>query len=158
VVNNNVHSNPVTVYTNKTAPGIFTFTSLDGTYPAGIGPAAVLHLDYSLVTAEHPAAGGETLVLYLTGLGAVTPAVDDGAAGPSNPPATAKEASSITVDVFDQGGIQSFADVIFAGLAPGFAGVYQINFTVPKGVAPGPAYLDIGTNEAFTSEAKLFIK
>jgi uncharacterized protein (TIGR03437 family) len=157
VINNNAHSNQVTVYTNKTAPGIFTFTSLDGTYPAGIGPAAVLHLDYSLVTAEHPAAGGETLVLYLTGLGLVTSNVDDGAAGPSDPPATVKEADSITVDIFD-GEIQSVADVSFAGLAPGFAGVYQINFTVPKGVAPGTAYLDIGTNEAYTSEAKLFIK
>ncbi len=37
--------------------------------PAGIGPAAVLHADYSLVTSDNPAVAGETLQLYVNGSG-----------------------------------------------------------------------------------------
>lgn len=159
VTNNNVASNSVTVYTNLTAPGVFTLPSLDGvTYTPGIGPAAVLHLDYSVVTSENPAAPGETLVLYLTGLGAVTPPVSDGAAGPSSPPSAANESGSIGVDVYDASGVDTGATVSFAGLAPGFAGVNQINFVVPMSAASGMGYVDVSTNEAYTVEAKLFIQ
>ena len=159
VTNNTVASNQVTVYTNLTAPGVFTFTGLGGvTYAPGIGPAAVLHLDYTLVTSDSPAAPGETLVLYLTGLGAVTPPVADGAAGPSNPPSTANEFGSIGVDVYDASGVDTDATVSFAGLAPGFAGLNQINFVVPNNAASGMGYVDVSTNEAYTVEAKLFIQ
>jgi uncharacterized protein (TIGR03437 family) len=163
VTSSGVPSNQVTVYTNLTAPGLFTFTNLDGTFPAGIGPAAVTHLNYTLVTSDSPAVAGETLVLYLTGLGAVTPPVTDGAAGPSNPPSTANEsflgtAGSISIDVTDSTGVDLDADISFAGLAPTFAGLYQINFVVPTGLASGLGYVNLSTNEAYTSEAKLFIQ
>jgi uncharacterized protein (TIGR03437 family) len=159
VTNNNVVSNPVTVYTSPTTPGVFALTSLDGiTYPSALGPAAVLHLDYTLVTPENPAVPGETLVLYLTGLGTVTPPVGDGAPGPSNPPSNADEAIGIGVDIYDHSGVISVANVGFAGLAPGYPGVYQINFMVPNGVASGMGYVDVSTNEAYTTEAKLFIQ
>jgi uncharacterized protein (TIGR03437 family) len=159
VKNNGSPSNQVTVYTNLTAPGVFTLTNLGGTYPAGLGPAAVLHADYSLVTADSPAIAGETLQLYVTGLGAVTPPVADGAAGPSNPPSTVNEyPGSILIDLFDQAGVDTYANVTFAGLAPGYPGLYQINFVVPSGVASGPATVGIQTNEAYTSEATLFMQ
>jgi uncharacterized protein (TIGR03437 family) len=150
VTNNKVPSNQVTVYTNLTAPGVFT-------NPTGIGPAAVLHADYSLVTAKHPATAGETLQLYMTGLGAVTPPVADGAGATSL--SIAKEyPGSIAVDILDQTGVDTNASVTFAGLAPGFPGLYQINFVVPSGLASGPGTVDISTNEAYTSQAILFIQ
>lgn len=156
VTNNGVKSNPVTVYLNLTAPGVFTLTNLDGTYPPGTGPAAVQHADYSLVTTENPAVAGETLILYVTGLGAVTPPVPDGAAAGSNPVSTVNE--DIEIDLYDQNGVDSSATVVFAGLTPGLAGLYQINFVVPSGVASGPASLGISTNEAYTNEAFLFMQ
>jgi len=51
---------------------------------AGIGPGAILHADYTLVNAAKPAKVGETILIFLTGLGPVTPAVPDGA--PPNSP------------------------------------------------------------------------
>jgi len=159
VTNNKVASNQVTVYTNLTAPGVFTAANLDGTFPLGIGPAAVTHLNYSVVTEDNPAVAGETLVLYLTGLGAVTPPVADGAAGSSNPLSTANEyPGSIGVDILDSTGADVDAALSFAGLAPALAGVYQINFVVPSGLSSGLAWVNVSTNEAYTSEAKLFIQ
>lgn len=156
LTSNGTAANPVTLYTNLSAPGVFTLTSNDGTYAPGIGPAAVLHADYSLVTAEHPAVEGETLLLYVTGLGAVTPAVSDGLAAPSNPPATVID--DVFIDLFDANFVDSVANVTFAGLAPGFAGLYQVNFVVPPGVASGQAYVNLATDEAYTSEALLYVQ
>ena len=152
VTNNGVASNQVTVYTNNTAPGLYTFNT------DGVGPAVVFHLDYSKVTADNPAVGGEALILYVTGLGAVTPTVSDGAAAPSNPPSKLVASQIIGIDIFDSSFVDTEATVSFAGLAPGFTGVYQINFVVPTGVASGLAYLDLSTNEAYNSEAKIFMK
>jgi adhesin/invasin len=149
-------SNEVTLRANLTAPGVFTLTNDDGKFPPAIGPAAALHADYSLVTADHPAKAGETLQLYVTGLGAVTPSVADGAAAPSNPPSQVND--FVSVDILDQNQVDSEANVTFAGLAPGFAGLYQINFVVPSGVASGLAHLNVGTFEAYTTEAKLYMQ
>jgi len=162
VINNKVASNQVTVYSALTAPGVFTLNSLDGgTYPSGIGPAAVLHKDYSLVTQENPAVAGETLQLFVTGLGSVTPTVADGAAAPSSPLSYVDEYTSgaLAMDILDANSVDTLVSTIsFAGLAPYYAGLYQINFVVPSGVASGIAYVNISTNEAYTEEAKLFMQ
>lgn len=54
----------------------------------------------------------------------------DGAAAPLSPLAYAMGRVSLTI-----GGVN--APVAFAGLTPGFVGLYQINATVPPGVPPG---------------------
>jgi len=156
VSNNGQLSNQVTLYTNASAPGVFTLTNNGGTFAPGIGPAAVLHADYSLVTPENPARAGETLQLYVTGLGAVTPAVANGVGAPSNP--LSQVTDDVFIDILDQNLVNSEASVAFAGLAPGFAGLYQVNFVVPSGIASGVAYLNLATDEAYTSEAKLYMQ
>jgi uncharacterized protein (TIGR03437 family) len=160
VTNSSGASNQVTVYTNLTAPGVFTLTNVDGTYPAGIGPAAVLHADNSLVTSDNPAVAGETLQLFMTGLGAVTPPVPDGAAASTTTLsyATEYQMGLISIDVLDQNGNDQNATVSFAGLAPGYVSLYQVNFVVPSGLASGPGLVNVSTNEAYTSEAILFLQ
>ena len=84
----------------------------------------------NLASASNPAKSGDTIVIYCSGLGEVSPPVASGAAAPSSPPATTVNQVTVTI-----GGVQ--AQVAFAGLAPTFAGLYQVNAVVPPGVAPG---------------------
>ncbi len=143
VINNNVASNTVTVYMNYTMPGVFTNPE------GGLGYAAALHGDYTPVTSASPAQIGETIQVFVTGLGDVSPANADGDAGPATSPySVATNAISAAID-----GIP--ATVSYAGLAPALAGLYQVNVTVPSGVASGNVYLDIAGPDAYTSEALL---
>jgi uncharacterized protein (TIGR03437 family) len=142
VVNNGTSSNTVTLYTNASAPGVFTLAA------SGTGPAAVLHADFSVVNQNNPAKKGETVLVFLTGLGAVDPAVADGAAGPSNPPSKVK--GDVTVFIDDQS-----APVSFAGLAPGFAGLYQLNVQIPAKAGSGDVYIEVDTLEADTIHATI---
>ena len=119
VQNGSVSSNPVTVPVAPTAPGIFTPNS------SGSGPGAILHADYSLVNAAKPAISGETVLIFLTGMGGVSPTVADGTAGGSNP-LSKTTVSQIDVRIGGQPGT-----VIYSGLAPGFPGLYQMNVTLP---------------------------
>jgi uncharacterized protein (TIGR03437 family) len=89
------------------------------------GAAAVLNQGGSLNSQSQPAPSGSVISAYLTGLGAVTPTVPTGAAAPTN------QLSKVTGDVIATiGGVA--ATVEFAGLAPGFAGLYQVNLQVPQ--------------------------
>jgi uncharacterized protein (TIGR03437 family) len=112
-------------------PGVYTS---DGTQ------AIVVHnTDYSLATAARPLERDEYAFLYVSGLGAVTNAPADGAGGPVSPPATAMADVRVTL-----GGLR--CEVQFAGLAPGFAGVYQVNFRVPVGAAGGAQDIVVSAN------------
>jgi uncharacterized protein (TIGR03437 family) len=108
------------------------------TTPAGgAGEAALLHADYSAVSAASPAQPGEWLVVYLAGMGAVTPPVASGApAGDGVSAPLNRTTASVQVLV---GGEP--AEVAYAGLAPNWVGLYQVNFRTPAGAAPGDATL-----------------
>ena len=98
--------------------------------------AAIVHASTNqLVTAANPAHAGETLTLFATGLGPVM-GVELGQAFPASPPATVLA----PVDVRVNG---SAADVSYAGGYPGAVDGYQVNFTLPSGVAPGTANLQV---------------
>ena len=78
---------------------------------------------------------GQTAVAYITGEGEVTPFLPTGAT-PVPGTATArlpKARQPLAVTIGD-----AQADILFNGIPTGFAGVTQINFTVPSTVAPGP--------------------
>ena len=135
VTYNGTASNAVTVYTGPSSPGIFTVPT------GGIGSGAVLHADYSLVTNSNPAKSGETIQIFLTGLGALKTTVAAGAAGPTNPLANI----SLPVDVWIRDTSNNTYDgtIAFAGLAPGLGGLYQINVTLPANLPTGTAYLNV---------------
>jgi len=142
VTNNGVASNAVTVYSASTAPGVFTNPV------GGLGYAAALHGDGTVVTAADPAAAGEYISVFVTGLGPVSPTIADGAAGPADPLSYTSNTIAANID-------GTTATVSYAGLAPYFAGLYQINVQVPTGTASGDVSLDISGPDTYTTEALL---
>jgi uncharacterized protein (TIGR03437 family) len=148
VVNNGASSNVVTELEGLTSVGVFTTTPV-----GGIGYAAARHSDYSVITESSPAQIGETVSVYLAGMGVVSPSAQDGAAAPSNPPDVTSAAP--LVYLLDTAGHYVQATVGFSGLAPGFAGLYQINFTIPAGLVSGKTTLEIIGPDSDTFEALL---
>jgi uncharacterized protein (TIGR03437 family) len=84
----------------------------------------------SLVGPENPAHAYDPLVIYCEGLGDVDPQQIAGSPVPSSPLSRVLDPVTVTV-----GGLSTPVD--FAGLTPGFTGLYQVNSYVPSGVAPG---------------------
>jgi uncharacterized protein (TIGR03437 family) len=99
------------------------------------GPAANLPViiradDNLLVTASHPVHHGNTLLIYLTGLGITSPVVAPGLPAPSSPLAQVQDPVAVTL-----GGVG--LSVLSANLIPGQAGVYQVSASVPRNVPLG---------------------
>ena len=127
-----VSSNTITVPVTATAPGIFYFSS---------GAAIAQNHDYSLNTSSNPEHAGSFIIAYLTGSGAVTPTVTDGAATPSTGLYQIPSSVGVTVTIGGQP-----APVLFAGLTPGLIALLQLDISVPSGLAAGsyPMIVTIG--------------
>jgi minor extracellular serine protease Vpr len=121
-------------------PGIFLPDGVDGAFLHGA--------DNSLVTAAKPASPGEVVVLYCTGLGAVTPPGTTGGLASGTQLSNTNITPAVTV-----GG--TTANIGFSGLAPGLVGLYQINLTVPAGTSSGSANVIVVANGVSSNTARL---
>jgi uncharacterized protein (TIGR03437 family) len=109
------------------APGIF----LIGNPPSG----AITDQNFNIVEATNPLPRGQSLVIFATGLGAVTQSGQ-------------YSTTSAPVTVLLNG---TELATSFAGLAPGFIGLYQVNVTIPAGTPPGlgiPLSLNVGGQQS----------
>jgi len=133
VDNNGVSSTPETIQITTVSPGIFTLGPPFGQQGAVlIANTNVLAMPATAGVPSGPTQAGETVSVFCTGLGATDPAVASGSAAPSSPPAVVKSPVAVSI-----GGLPAM--VSFAGLAPGYAGLYQVNAQVPAGIAPSDA-------------------
>jgi uncharacterized protein (TIGR03437 family) len=104
--------------------------SYSGSQSSANGFLELFHHDWSsLVNESHPAADGEKLHLYMTGLGPVSPAVSTGEPAPVREPLS-RIVNPMTCQASPQ---QANIPVKFAGLAPGLTGVYQVDIQAPAG-------------------------
>jgi uncharacterized protein (TIGR03437 family) len=140
---NGTKSNSVDVPLAATAPGVYAWTA------NGLGDAVVAQLNYTKVDASNPAVPGTYVTVYLTGLGAVTPPVAEGAADTVLSNVNAPVAVTI-------GGIP-VSDIAFKGLAPTLGSVYVMNIKIPGGLARGLQSLAVQTAEGFTDMVNIFV-
>ncbi len=123
VQRDNLVSLPEQLVVADANPGVFTVNQ------QGTGQGVIFKSDgVTLAQPGTPATANETVVIYCTGLGAVTPAVPDGAPAPASPLSHTNNTPVVTI------GGQNAA-VQFSGLTPGYPGLYQINAVVPSGVS-----------------------
>jgi uncharacterized protein (TIGR03437 family) len=95
--------------------------------------------DGTLNSSLNPAARGSIVVLYATGEGQTSPRGVDGR------PADAPYPAPLAPVALNIGGYP--AEILYAGAAPGFAGLMQINARVPAGYAGAgilPVTLSVG--------------
>jgi uncharacterized protein (TIGR03437 family) len=127
VIRNNAVSAPQPVSMVSSQPGVFT-QSENG---EGVGIVVIVHPDGSQVEAGNgnAASAGDAVVIYCAGLGDTTPRSVAGFPATASPLSNTIDPVTVTI-----GGVN--APVFFAGLSPGFTGLYQVNATVPSGIAP----------------------
>lgn len=136
VVANGVSSNTVAGQVQASGPSVFAYLAQGDQAGTVYWQAAAFHPGTGMpADAAHPAAGGEILETYGSGLGVTNPPVAAGEPSPASPLARAAAIPRVTI------GSQP-AEIKFAGLVPGLAGVYQINLVVPGGLAAGQQTLN----------------
>jgi len=112
-------STPIQVPVSSGEPGIFT------TSGTGQGQGHIYISGATLADASNPATINDLIVIYCGGLGEVSPGVQAGVSVPESY-FYARNPVSLTI-----GGVD--VPIIFAGLTPDSAGLYQINAILPTG-------------------------
>jgi len=139
----------ITVTLTPAAPGIFTINTANSatqgaiqfanttTFAAPVGaiPGA----------ASRPAPNGDILTIYCSGLGAVTNTPSSGSAAGSGT-TLSNVVAPVTVTIGGQS-----APFLFAGLSPGFVGLFQVNVQFPTGVASGNVVLVVVSTASLNS-------
>jgi uncharacterized protein (TIGR03437 family) len=122
---------------SRQAFGLFSILS------TGAGAGVLLHADGRVVSRSAPLVPSEVVVLYGTGMGAVSPGVA------TRSPAAVEPLSRTTVPirVFFDG---SEGRILFSGLTPGYSGLNQLNVEVPAFLARNYPIVRV-QNEAFLS-------
>lgn len=129
VVRQGVNGPTVTVNLVSAAPQLFSDPG-----NAGYVLAQDWNAGSAVITPAAPARGGDILILYATGLGAVAPATASGE--------LAEYASSVVnlsgLKVIINGTVLNASAILYAGLTPGSAGLYQINLVLPSNSGTNP--------------------
>lgn len=141
---NGSFESPLTI--SDAAPGIFFVSSGSGALPT------IIHASGALVSAQAPAESSETVSIYLTGLGAVNGDLEAGQPAPVSP--LFQTRLPVRVELGN-----TLLTPSYAGLAPGFAGLYQVNVQIPSSLLSGtyPLTVIVGTGSR-SNAASLMVR
>jgi uncharacterized protein (TIGR03437 family) len=106
--------------------------------------------------ATHAAKAGDTLTLYAIGLGPTSPYVAAGQPAPSSEPLA--RLTSTPMVTFGGGLGGATATPLFAGLTPTYAGLYQVNVTIPDGAPKGNVYVSLAFGDSTSNSVLIFIQ
>jgi uncharacterized protein (TIGR03437 family) len=132
---------PEVVTVSAAHPGIFI--AAEGGAP---NQGAILNPANQVVDATNPSSVGQVIVIFATGLGQATPALATGAAAGAG-------AVNNTVSATIGGVPVPAVNIQYAGPAPGFVGLYQVNIQIPTGVAAGNTVPVVLTQNGINSNA-----
>jgi uncharacterized protein (TIGR03437 family) len=123
----------------STQPGIF--------FDIVTGLGAIVNVADGTPIWERPARAGSFVQVFGTGFGHVEPSLSTGLPAPASPPAITVLPPRVLLDGRE-------ANFNFSGLAPAFAGLYQLNVELPPGLLPGRHALSVvvggrSSNEVF---------
>ncbi|MEO5923959.1 MAG: IPT/TIG domain-containing protein [Bryobacteraceae bacterium] len=131
---------PVTLELGESAPGLFETDDHYVIATHGNGP---------VVTAEFPAERGEVIVLYATGLGPTSPLTQA-----NRIPTTAAKLSNFSAFQVWLNGVAIPTDhILYAGVTPGFAGLFQVNVQLPADAPPNPE-IQLGTPDRMSPSGR----
>jgi uncharacterized protein (TIGR03437 family) len=134
---------PVTLMLGASAASLF---QVDAT------TVLATHADGSLITLSAPARAGEVIVLYATGLGPTVPA-----AIPNQlPQVAARLAAMNEFQVVLNGTAVPAHRVLYAGVTPGYAGLFQINLLLPDDAPPNPE-IRIGSGDRMSPPGRYLL-
>lgn len=131
-----------TINLGSRAPKIFTIDF------SGKGSGVVTNPSFTIVTqGGNPVKAGDMITIWMNSLGETTPPVVAGLAAPSGSNlATISDTVNVTI-----GGVAGV--VTFAGAAPGFSGLYQVNVRAPFLVSTGPADIQVSIGNSRSQTA-----
>jgi uncharacterized protein (TIGR03437 family) len=140
LLNDSLAGPTVQITLGGTAPGLFQLDSVNVIATHGNGP---------LVTPASPAKPGEVVVLYATGLGV------------TSPPAVANQLPTGVATLVDtsfqvllNGVAVDPRAIQYAGVTPGYAGLFQINLLLPASLPANPE-IRVGTPDAMSAVGRV---
>jgi uncharacterized protein (TIGR03437 family) len=142
VIRNGQPGNRVSATVDAVAPRLFALRQYAAA-PDGMPYGVVVNSDGTLalpsnlgVAGAHPAHRGDVVTIYALGLGPVAPFVNTGDPAPSSEP-LARTTNQVQVVIGSGVAGPITATPIYAGLAPTYAGLYQINVLIPPNSPTG---------------------
>jgi uncharacterized protein (TIGR03437 family) len=119
--------------------------------PNGAAYIDVYAADGTALPVNSAVTAGDVITLYCSGLGAVIPAVTAGSPAPSS--TLSKTVNPVTAMIG-----HTPATVDFAGLAPGWVELYQVNVTIPGGLPSGKAMLTLAVSGQESAPVSITVK
>jgi uncharacterized protein (TIGR03437 family) len=136
-------SEAITVELGEVQPGIF--------FDPATGLGALRNAGTGVSLWEQPLPVGAAAAVFCAGLGPVEPAVSTAFPAPSDP--LAETVLAVEAEINGQP-----VTVLFSGLAPGFAGLYQVNILLPPDLLPGRYVLVIRVGGLTSNEVLIDVQ
>ena len=109
---------------------------------------------FTLVDAQHPAKAGDVVILWATGLGSTVPRAPADSIARS--PAVLGDMAKFQVLL--NGVPVDNKNILYAGLAPGYAGLFQVNLRLPENTPVDPEVVLNVSGDRSPAGRKLFVR